>query len=161
VSQALLAILIDKSKPKEVWRRALEAAAPLSLPEVKDAISEAYKSGDYKLKNSAIYAMGKNCDSVWIPILINEMASSRADTRYEAAGACGEICDQEAVPHLIKLAQDTDMEVQQAAILALGSIGGSKARQYLLKCKSSPDETISETAEEALKLMDAEEDGLF
>ncbi len=140
VSQALLAILADKNKPKEVWRRALEAAAPLSLPEVKKAIDEAYKSNDPKLKNSAIYAMGKNCDSSWMPILIKEMASTNADTRYEAAGACGEICDEEAVPYLIKLTQDKDPEVQQAAIQSLGQIGGSKAKQHLLRCLKSPDE---------------------
>ncbi len=161
VSEALLAILADKSKPREVRRRALEAAAPLSLPEVKEAISEAYKSGDPKLKNSAIYAMGKSCDSVWMPVLIREMASPDPGTRFEAAGACGEICDPEAVPHLIRLTQDKDIEVQQAAILALGKIGGSKAKQHLLKCRNNPDEAISEAVEQALRQLEAEEDSLF
>ncbi len=63
VTQALLAILTDPNKPREVWRRTLEAAAPLSLPEVKKAIDEAYNSNDARLKNSAIFAMGRNCDS--------------------------------------------------------------------------------------------------
>ncbi len=161
VSQALLAILSDKTKPKEVWRRALEAAAPLTLPEVKQAINEAYKSSDIKLKNSALYAMGRSCDSSWLPTLINELSSPRADTRYEAAGACGEICDEEAVPHLIKLTQDNDPEVQQAAILALGKIGGNKAKQYLLKCLNSPDETVSEAAEQALRQIEAEQDSFI
>jgi|WetSurMetagenome_2_1015567.scaffolds.fasta_scaffold88089_2 HEAT repeat protein len=158
VSQALLAILSDKNKPLEVWRRALEAAAPLSLPEVKKAIDEAYKSNDVKLRNSAIYAMGKNCDSSWMPFLIKEMASTNSDSRYEAAGACGEICDEEAVPYLIKLTQDTDLEVQRVAIQSLGQIGGVKAKQHLMKCLKSPDENISEAAEQALKQVEAEED---
>jgi HEAT repeat protein len=161
VSQALLAILKDKSKPREVWRRALEAAAPLSLPEVKKAITEAYSSDDIKLKNSAIYAMGKTCDNSWMPILIKEMSSTNPDIRYEAAGACGEICDEEAVPYLIRLSADKDIEVQQAAILSLGKIGGAKAKQHLLKCLNSADETISEAAEQALKRLEAEEDTLF
>lgn len=161
VSEALLAILADKNKPREVRRRALEAAAPLSLPEVKEAISEAYKSGDPKLKNSAIYAMGKSCDSVWMPVLVREMASPDPDTRFEAAGACGDICDSEAVPHLIRLTQDQDIEVQQAAILSLGKIGGSKAKQHLLKCRNNPDEAISEAVEQALRQLEAEEDTLF
>jgi HEAT repeat protein len=158
VSQALLAILADKSKPREVWRRALEAAAPLSVPEVRIAIEEAYKSGDIKVKNSAIFAMGRNCDTVWSPILIKELSNTNADTRYEAAGACGEICDEESVPHLIKLTQDKDIEVLQAAIIALGKIGGNKAKAHLLKCKSSPDELVSEAAEKALKQIEAEQD---
>jgi HEAT repeat protein len=161
VSQALVAIISDKSKPREVWRRALEASAPLSSPEVKAAIREAYKSADPKVRNSALYAMGRNCDSAWLPILIKEMSNSKADVRFEAAGACGEICDEEAVPYLIKLTQDKDMEVQQAAIISLGKIGGVKAKQHLMRCAKSPDEIVSEAAEQALRQIDAEEDSLF
>jgi HEAT repeat protein len=158
VSQALLGILADKSKPREVWRRALEAAAPFSVPEVKQAIEEAFKSLDPKVHNSAIYAMGRNCDSIWMPILIKELASPNADARFEAAGACGEICDDEAVPYLIKLTQDKDAEVQQAAIISLGKIGGTQARKFLQRCLTSPDEIISDAAEQALKQIEAEQD---
>jgi hypothetical protein len=158
VSQALLGILADKNKPVEVWRRALEAAAPLSLAEVKQAIKQAYQSGNPRLKNSAIYAMGKNCDSTWLPVVIKELSNVDPATRYEAAGACGEICDEEAVPHLMKLIQDKDSDVQQAAILALGKIGGSKARLFLQKCRQSPDEIISDAADQALKQIDTEDD---
>ncbi len=161
VSQALISILEDKNKPAEVWRRALEAAAPLSSPEIKKAIEEAYKSSDPKLKNSAIYAMGRNCNTAWLPILIKEMANPSSDTRYEAAGACGETCNDEAVPYLIKLTQDKDPEVQQAAISSLGKIGGAKAKLHLLKCSKSADEIVSDAAEQALKQIDAEEDSLF
>jgi HEAT repeat protein len=158
VSQALLAILADKSKPVEVWRRALEAAAPLSVPEVKNAIIEAYKNTNPKVKNSSLFAMGRNCDNAWLPILIKELSSPAADTRYEAAGSCGEICDDEAVPALIKLTQDKDLEVQQAAIIALGKIGGNKAKLHLLKLKNSPDELVSDAAEQALRQIEAEQD---
>jgi HEAT repeat protein len=158
VSEALLAILADKNKPKEVWRRTLEAAAPLSLPEVKKAINEAYQSIDAKLRTSAIYAMGRNCDTTWLPILIKELSNPAPEFRYEAAGACGEICDEEAVPHLIKLSLDKDASVQQAAILALGKIGGNKAKAYLIKCSKSTDEIVSEAAEQALKEIETEDD---
>jgi HEAT repeat protein len=161
VSQALLAILKDKNKPIEVWRRALEAAAPLSLPEVKKAITEAYQSRNLNVVNSALYAMGKNCDSSWLPTLIKELGSPGASTRYEAAGACGELGDEEAVPFLIKLTRDNDANVQQAAIMSLGKIGGNKAKQHLLKCLNSPDEVVSEAAENALKEIEAEEDSII
>jgi HEAT repeat protein len=161
VTQALLDILGDKNKPREVWRRTLEAAAPLSLPEVKSAIEEAYQSEDLKIRNSALFAMGKNCDSFWLPTLIKEMGSLNADTRFEAVGACGEICDEEAVPQLIKLTQDKDPEVQQAAVLALGKIGGAKARAHLLKCLNSADEIVSEAAQQALKQIEAESDSFI
>jgi HEAT repeat protein len=161
VTQTLLAILKDKNKPVEVWRRALEAAAPLSLPEVKKSITEAYQSRDPNVVNSAIYAMGKNCDSSWLPTLLKELGSTSASTRYEAAGACGELCNEEAVPYLIKLTRDNDVDVQQAAIASLGKIGGNKAKAFLLKCLNSPDEVISEAAESALKQIEAEEDSFI
>jgi HEAT repeat protein len=161
VVQALLGILADRNKPLEVWRRALEAASPLSLPEVKKAIEEAYQNPHLLMKNSAIYAMGKNCDVAWMPTLIKEMSSAISDTRFEAAGACGEICDEEAVPHLIKLTQDKDPEVQQAAIISLGKIGGVKAKAHLTRCLASADENVSEAAGQALKEIEAESDSFL
>ncbi len=161
VSQALLAILNDPTKPPEVWRRALEAAAPLSTAEVKKAIREAYKSTDPKIKNSALYAMGRNCDNAWLPILIKEMSNPNPDVRYEAAGSCGEICDEEAVPYLIKMTNDKDYEVQQAAIIALGKIGGIKAKAHLMKLVNHPDENVADAAETALKQVDTEDEELF
>lgn len=158
VTLALISILTDDKKPREVWRRALEAAAPLSHPEVKKAINKAYQSDDLKVKNSAIFAMGKNCDSSWLPTVIKEMSNKQAETRYEAAGACGEICDEEAVPELIKLTSDKDQEVQHSAIRSLGQIGGTKAKLHLRKLLESPDETISEAAEAALRQLETEED---
>ncbi len=158
VSQTLLAILNDPSKPPEVWRRALEAAAPFSLPEVKRSIREAYQSPDAKTRNSALYAMGRNCDAAWLPILIKELTNPDPDIRYEAAGACGEICDEEAVPQLIKLTQDKDPEVQHSAIIALGKIGGLKAKAHLMKCVNSPDDNVVEAAEIALKEIDTEDE---
>ena len=158
VSQALLTILNDKSKPKEVWRRALEAASPLSsVPEIKKYIEDAYKSSDLRMKDSAIYAMGRSCNSSWLPDIYKEMNSPSANSRYEAAAACGEICDDEAVPYLIKLTQDKDVDVQQAAILSLGKIGGNKAKLHLQKCLKSEDDVISEAAEQALKLLEADD----
>jgi HEAT repeat protein len=161
VTMALLSILADDKKPREVWRRALEAAAPLSHPEVKRAIHKAYQSDDIKLKNSAIFAMGKNCDSSWLPTVIKELSNTRAETRYEAAGACGEICDEEAVPQLIKLTSDSDQEVQGSAIRSLGQIGGAKAKLHLRKLLESPDEIVSEAAETALRQLEMEEDSFI
>jgi hypothetical protein len=65
IEHVLLSVTNDRSRPIEVRRCALEAVAPLSLPEVKRAIIEAYQSHNPKLKISAIYAMGKNCDPSW------------------------------------------------------------------------------------------------
>jgi HEAT repeat protein len=160
VCQALLATIGDKSKPIEVTRYALEAAAPINHPEVERAITEAYQSHNFKLKVSSIYAMGKSCDPTWLPILLNELDSADAEIRYEAAGACGELGEEEAVTHLVKLINDPDTDVQMAAVQALGKIGGTDAKNCLEQCLDDPNEAIQEAAEGALRKLDIEENPL-
>ena len=150
VCRALLGMIGDKSKPVELRRRALEAAAPLSVLQVNKAILEAYQGHDSKLKASAIYAMGKNCSPSWLPMLLKELANPNVEIRYEAATACGELEEEEAAPHLIELVNDEDAEVQLAAIRALGKIGGSEAKECLEQCLHNPSEVIQQAAKEAL-----------
>ncbi len=157
---ALLTTIDAKSKPTEVRRRALEAAAPLSLPQVKEAIMNAYQSHNSKLRISAIYAMGRSCDCSWLPTLLKELASADAEIRYEAVGACSELGEEEATSHLIELIKDPDTDVQLAAIQALGKIGGTEAKEHLQHCLNNPSEAIRQAAEQALQELEAGEDPL-
>jgi len=157
ICQALLPVISDKSKPIEVRRRALEAAAPLNLPQVKKAIMEAYQSHNSKLRTSAIYAMGKSCNRSWLPVLIKELSNANTEIRYEAAGACGELGEEEVVPYLLELINAPDAEVQVAAIQALGKIRGAEAKECLKQCLNNPNEVISEAAEQALDELEAGE----
>lgn len=151
VESALFAVIDDPEEQSEVTRRALEAIAPLSLPEVKAAIEQAYHSDDTRARASAIYAMGRNCDPAWLPTLLRELASPDSEMRYEAAAACGELGEEDAVPHLGRLVHDIDVEVCLSAIAALGAIGGSEAEAVLRECLGHPDEHICQAAEEALE----------
>lgn len=160
ISKALLTTINDGDKPLEVKRRALEAAAPLSLPQMKQAITEAYNSSDPRLKISALFAMGRSCSRSWLPILLRELASTDADMRYEAAGACGELGEKEAVSYLIELVSDPDAEVQLAAIKALGKIGASEAKGCLEQCLDNPNEVIHQAAEQALYELEGGEEPL-
>ena len=160
VSKALIAVFNNRSKPAEVRRRALEASAPLNQPQVKEAIIEAYQSRDAKPGTSAIYAMGKNCNPSWMPILLKELGNASAEMRYEAAGACGELGEEEATPHLIKLLDDPDIDVQLAAIQALGKIGSSEAKKSLGQCLENPSEAIRQAAKQALDQLETEENPL-
>jgi HEAT repeat protein len=161
ISRSLLAVINDQAKPAEVKRRALEAAAPLTLSQMKKAIAQAYQSGDNKLKIGAIFAMGKSGNPSWLPILLKELSSPDAEVRYEAAGACGELGEEEAASYLCDIVNDADVDVRLAAIQALGKIGGPEAKGCLEKCLNHPDEAIQKTAEEALSQLEAEEDPLF
>ena len=150
ISQALLAIIDDATRPIAVRRRALEAIAPMSLPRVRQSITEAYLSSNPELKTSAIYAMGKNCDPCWLPLLQKEMDNTDAEVRYGAAAACGELEEEEAVPGLIGLTGDTDVDVGMAAIQALGKIGGREAREHLEQCLLHHSEAARDAARDAL-----------
>jgi HEAT repeat protein len=154
VRQVLLATLADDSLPAEVKRRVLEAASPLCLPQVKEAIRAAYKVENPGFRVSAVYAMGKNCDPGWLPMLLKELSSSSAEMRYEAATACGELEEETAVPPLVELTEDTDTEVQLAAIQALGKIGGGRARKCLESLLGHPRESVRQVAEEAIATLD-------
>lgn len=160
VCQTLLAVIDDTDKPIEVKRRALEAAAPLSLPQMEKAIVKAYQSGESRLRTSALFAMGKSCNLSWLPILIRELASADAEIRYEAAGACGELGEKEAAPYLVELVDDPDADVQLAAIQALGKTGGPEAKDCLERCLDNSSEVIQRAAEQALYELEAGEDPL-
>jgi HEAT repeat protein len=160
ISRALLNIINDESKPLEVKRRALEAAAPLSLPQMKRAITEAYHNSEPRLKISALFAMGRSCNRTWLPILLKELTSTDAEIRYEAAGACGELGEKEAVPYLTELVSDLDAEVQLAAIKALGKIGAPEAKVCLEQCLDNPNEAVHQAAEQALYELEGGEEPL-
>ncbi|MFC1939198.1 HEAT repeat domain-containing protein [Chloroflexota bacterium] len=150
IQEALLAVIGDKNDAVEVRRRALEAAAPLSLPQVKTAIIEAYQSKNPRLKISSIYAMGKNCSPSWLPTLLQELASADTEVRYEAVSACAELEEEKAVPHLVKLINDTDIDVRLTAIKALGKIGATEAKKCLKQTLNNPNEAVVQAATQAL-----------
>ena len=160
LQQVLLASFNDKSKSIEVRRRSLEAAAPLSLPEVKQAITKAYHGSDAKLRISSVYSMGKSCDTTWLPALLKELTSPDAEIRYEAAGALGELEEETAVSGLTNLVNDSDVDVRMAAVQALGKIGTTHARACLKQCLESNNEAVRQTAEQALSELAASEDPL-
>ncbi len=153
VERALSAAIAKPGESLEVRRRSVESIACFSLPGVTRIIREAYRSDDRHMRASAIYAMGRNCDPVWLEILIEELSSQDAEMRYEAAGACGQIGEEEAVPHLVKLINDDDAQVRLAAIAAIGEIGGDEAEAALKECLHNPDKAISGAAGDSLNEM--------
>ncbi|MCJ7516174.1 MAG: HEAT repeat domain-containing protein [Dehalococcoidia bacterium] len=158
--KALLEILENKTESTEVKRRALEAISPFSLPRVKELIETAYHADDIKLRASAIYAMGRNCDLAWLPTLLIELNNDDPEIRYEAASACGELGAEEAVPHLLEMIADEDQQVQEAAIKALGEICNEQAKDALGKLIKNPQPGIRNAAKSALKEIQYCEDPL-
>jgi HEAT repeat protein len=161
VYRGLLKVLDETSEPVDVKRRALEAVSPYSRPEVKNLIEAAYHTDDVRLKASAVFAMGRNCDLAWLPTLLIELDSDQIEIRYEAASALGELGAEKAVSKLIDKVSDKDERVREAAIKALGEIGTEPAKLALIKLMNSSETTIRDAAESALKEIQFCEDPLY
>lgn len=150
VEEALLAAFDREGEDVDVRCRVLEAISPLGKPEVEEMIRRAYRSDILEFQVSAVYAMGRNCNPGWLPVLLKELRSPSAELRYEAIRACAELEAEEAIHHLVELARDNDAEVQMAAIEALGEIGGEEAKEVLEEHIESESESVREAARDAL-----------
>ncbi len=161
VIAALKAIYRDVAQPIEVRRRALESLGFLSDDETSQLITQAYHHANDRLKLSAVFAMGRSLDAErWGAIVVEELASSDPEMRYEAARAAGELEYTPAVRKLGELLEDVDEEVQLVTVWSLGQIGGEKAKQLLLTVLESDAEHLHEEAEDALAELEFKGDNL-
>jgi len=153
IEEVLLTLIRSHGEDIEVQRRAVEALACSSREEVLTIIESAYQHQDRRMRVAAVFAMGRNLDTQWEPLVLDELHSHDPELRFEAARACGELELVAAVPRLAELLDDPDREVQEASIWALGQIGSQKARQILEACYEiivRDDEAFREALEEAL-----------
>jgi HEAT repeat protein len=153
IEDVLLALFRSPDESVEVRRRAVEALAYSSREEVHGIIESAYYDGDQVMRVAAVFAMGRNLDPQWEPLLMDELRSHDPELRYEAARACGELELAPAIPQLAELLNDEDREVHEASIWALGQIGSQKARHILeahYEALGAADRALRDAVEEAL-----------
>lgn len=147
----LLKTAADPTTSVEQRRRALEAVAVFTNDEtIKELIAAAAGAPQLETRASALFAMGRNLDPVWLEPVLAALASPAPMLRYEAARASGELGSQRAVPGLLEMLSDSDREAQLAAVQALGKLGGRAAGTALRKLLQSEDEVLRDAAEEAL-----------
>jgi len=147
----LITSATDAGENKEVRRRAIESLGYLNGDDkVEDLILRAYRSGGREAE-SAVFAMGRNIDSRWEPIVLDELESDNPAMRYEAARAAGEMTLEDALSLLVRMVDDTDTEVRLAAVWALGQIGGKPAAEALARALKSKEPALQEAAREALE----------
>ena len=103
VRDGLVAAINWPGEDVDVRRRAIEAVAHFDREDIKQIIQQAHRSGDSKLRQSAIYAMGKNASLEWLPTVLAAMESREAAVRYEAATAAGHLAEESTVPYLVRL----------------------------------------------------------
>ena len=157
---SLMRAVDDGAEDTEVRRRAIEGVAAFHAPRATRAVREAYGSGNGRLVQSAVYAMGQSSNVDWLPTVLEETRSGHSGIRYEAAVAAGKLGDEEIVPQLVHLLLDDDQQVRVAATRALGEVGGQTARRALEHCLTMEDELLVDAAEEVLEALKVEDDPL-
>lgn len=150
VRRCLLAAVDRTGEPVDVRRRAVESLAFFSTPETHRLIERAYDDADPKMRASAVFAMGRNCDAGWLETVVGELKSPSSEMRFEAARAAGELEDERCVRPLVPLLVDPDPEVRLAVIASLGSIGGPTARRALEYAAKNGDDVAKSAAAEVL-----------
>jgi HEAT repeat protein len=162
VRNALTESVEDLEEDEFVRARAIEALGAMSGEDMQNLIESVYEEGDsLPLRVGAVDAMGRSCDEVWLPIVMQEMENPAPQMRHAAAFAAGSIGDDEAVGALAEMARDDpDQEVQRAAIAALGEIGGGRARVALKNLLYEGDDDLQDDIQEALANLDFGDDPL-
>lgn len=151
VEEALLETIYQATEDLHVRRRAIESVSFSADARIGPIIENAYFHDNAKMQVSAIFAMGRNADSRWLPSVIEELDNPNTEIRFEACRACGELEAKDAVARLITLIEeDADIEVQEMAIWALGRIGGDLAREALEACLELEQPVLVQAAEESL-----------
>ncbi len=149
-AQAMRAAWARPGEVTEVRRRALEGLAYTDEDGIEELIEAAYYDEDDRMRQSAVFAMGRTADRRWARHVLTELKSHDPAMRYEAAGAAGELALTAAVKPLVQLLDDTDSAVREMAAAALGKIGGPQARRALEACLNSSDRSLAEAAADAL-----------
>ncbi|MEA2638816.1 MAG: hypothetical protein QOF51_210 [Chloroflexota bacterium] len=153
---ALVGLLHLPGTDLEFRRAALLSLAYLATDRTEAEIRQADLQPG--LHDTAIRAMGRNCQEIWIPDIAAALEEDDLDLQIAAAEASGELEDERLVPSLIRLINGDEPDVQVAAIEALGLIGGSEAKEALTDLLSARDRTLRDAARHALDVLLADED---
>ncbi|HLY26481.1 MAG TPA: HEAT repeat domain-containing protein [Aggregatilineales bacterium] len=145
----------DTAQDVNVRRRALEAIANCSREGVENLIEAAYADKNADMRASAIYAMGRSCDSRWEAIVLRELTNKDPQIRFEATRTAGELEMRKATPQLGKALHDDDREIMEMAVWSLGEIGGDEARRLLDEMMEEADhrgdDSLAEAIDEAMQ----------
>lgn len=148
-------VYLETSNPKEVRRKALEAAVRSPQYWQFDAIKTAYVSGDSEWMLTAVFAMR------WVPgfddRILEALNNPDPLIHYQAIRAAAARELEGAWSHVVALARSpaAPKELRLAAIEAVGSIRPKEAGEILGDLLDSRDEEIAAAAEEAIAMAQA------
>lgn len=116
-----------------VRRRALESLGYASHPDVQGFIEEAYETDNEEWLQSALFAMGRTCNTSWVDWILDMFDHPDSLVRYEAVRAVGELEAKAAREPLFDLLEEgtEDEDIYLAAIWSLSKIGGRGVRELI------------------------------
>jgi HEAT repeat protein len=116
-----------------VRRRALEALGYATHPDVPGFIQQAYETDNEEWLQSALFAMGRTCNSSWVDWILDMFTHPDSLVRYEAVRAVGELEAKSAREALFDLLEEgiEDEDTYLAAIWSLSKIGGRGVRELI------------------------------
>lgn len=148
---ALERTIEDPREDLEVVRRAIESLAFANDERVRAIIDRAYEHPDGRMRESALFAMGRNADPMWTETVLTELHEGLPAMRFEAARASGEMQLRRAVGTLIRMTSEPDVDLQIMAVWALGQIGGERAERLLERLAAGEDEVLRTAAVNAIE----------
>jgi HEAT repeat protein len=163
VIEDALVEIFEREEEARIRQAALESLGFSSRVEVEGFIRKSFKSPDKNWKASALIAMGRSANQVWIPEVTTMLESNIPLLRSEAARAAGNLEIQSAVPTLLEMLEDPDDNTRTASIWALSQIGGEGVRDALegLYDESADDEDQLDFLESALENLSFTEGAKF
>ena len=159
IRQALENVIMEGGDV-DLTRHALESVAYINDGKIRAMIEDAYEHESQRMRESAVFAMGRSADTYWSDTILLELRAPSPAMRYEAVRAAGEMMLRNAVSLVIELVDDSDAEVRIMAVWALGQIGGKQARTVIERLIKSEDEAMVMAAEEALSELEFAKGGM-
>ena len=158
--EALIQTIENVEEDDKVLGKALESIGYFSDQAVDDALNKFHRHKNPLLRQSAIFAMGRNAQQKWIDIILNDLIDENPAIRFEALNAAGFLCDESNVTQIIPFTKNSDIQIQTSALTTLGYIGGELAKHEILTWTEDDDDNIRDAAINALANIDFEQDPL-
>jgi len=145
----------DAAAPKDVRRRALEAAVRAPEAWHEGAVRAGFATDDPDWRLTAVFCMR------WISgfdaEIVAALESDDPDLHYEALHAAGNWCVEAAWPQIVAMIEspDTEKSYLLAAMDAAAGVNPEAAAELLLPRTEAEDEEVAEAAHEAMEMAEA------
>ena len=151
-------VSLIKDEDEEIRRTAIEILNATKDERATDALIKATEDADWWVRERAVDALSKIGSPEALPRL-EQMLGQDPKTATVVVRAIGKIGGQEQIAQLVPLLNNSEREVQVEAIKAISALAdeshADKVRGVLQKIKQTDEPTIINSADKALKDLDA------